>query len=136
MRIATKRLKRHKDKSYLRSSCILSLFVAIITMQLNSENLRTLADVAIKAAQKAGKLISETRPTAIQHKESGKNLASQVLTEVDLKSQEIILEILKPTLEEFDLALLTEESPDDGSRLEKDYNKIADMHRLTNQLIK
>ncbi len=90
-------------------------------MHLNSTQLSELAQVAIAAATTAGKYISETRPEQVKHKGSGKNLASQVLTEVDLKSQEIILEILKPTLEKFDLALLTEESPDDGRRLEKDY---------------
>jgi len=43
-----------------------------------------------------------------------------VVTEVDLMSQSAILDVLKPTCEQYDLALLSEESPDDRSRLEKD----------------
>jgi len=49
------------------------------------------------------------------------SLASQVVTEVDLKAQETILAVLSPTLIKYDLALLTEESTDDKSRFEKDY---------------
>jgi fructose-1,6-bisphosphatase/inositol monophosphatase family enzyme len=90
-------------------------------MKLSAEHLNTLTDFAIEAATKTGKFISKTRPLNVQRKESGDNLASQVLTEVDGQSQDMILDMLKPTFAEFDLALLTEESPDDGSRLEKDY---------------
>jgi 3'(2'), 5'-bisphosphate nucleotidase/myo-inositol-1(or 4)-monophosphatase len=90
-------------------------------MKLTNENLENLTAIAIRAARKAGKHISETRPLQVQHKPSGDSLASQVLTEVDGQSQEMVLEILKPTFTEFDLALLTEERADDGSRLEKDY---------------
>lgn len=90
-------------------------------MILAPQDLNTLCDYAIAAARTAGKHISETRPTDVQRKSSGDNLASQVLTEVDGQSQEMILQILDPTFAEFDLALLTEESADDGSRLDKDY---------------
>ncbi len=90
-------------------------------MKLTTTDLSTLAKCAIDAATKTGKFISETRPLNIQRKEGGDNLASSVLTEVDGQSQARILEVLEPTLAQFDLALLTEESPDDGSRLEKDY---------------
>ena len=45
----------------------------------------------------------------------------QVVTEVDRKAQEIILNALKPTFELYDLGLLTEESEDDNSRFQKDY---------------
>ncbi len=51
----------------------------------------------------------------------GGTYASQVVTEVDQKAQDAILQILEPTCLEFDLALLTEESEDDRSRFEKDY---------------
>lgn len=90
-------------------------------MELTLENLTELAGVAIKAARTAGEYIAETRPHDVQRKAGGEFLASQVVTEVDQKSQDIILEILEPTLTKFDLALLTEESEDDHSRLEKDY---------------
>jgi myo-inositol-1(or 4)-monophosphatase len=90
-------------------------------MKLSAEHLNTLANFVIEAATKTGMFISKTRPLNVQRKEGGDNLASQVLTEVDGQSQDMILGILKPTFAKFDLALLTEESPDDGSRLEKDY---------------
>lgn len=90
-------------------------------MHLNSTHLKELEAFAIEAATVAGKLISETRPQNVQRKAGGDCLASQVLTEVDGQSQELILQTLKPTFPEFDLALLTEECPDDGSRLIKDY---------------
>lgn len=90
-------------------------------MKLSPKNLTELCNVAIEAARKAGTHISETRPKDIRQDKEGDNLASQMLTEVDGQCQEMILDVLKPTFAEFDLALLTEESPDDGSRLEKDH---------------
>jgi myo-inositol-1(or 4)-monophosphatase len=90
-------------------------------MLLTTDHLFQLAECAIKAARKAGMYISETRPLHVQRKTGGDTLASQVLTEVDQQSQDIVLQTLEPTFAEFDLALLTEESPDDGSRLIKDY---------------
>ena len=42
-----------------------------------------------------------------------------MVTEVDHKAQAAILEILEPTCANYDLALLTEESPDNGQRLKK-----------------
>jgi len=56
----------------------------------------------------------------VEHKDGGDTLASQVVTEVDRQAQELILQWLAPTFEAADLALLTEESADDGSRLAKD----------------
>ncbi len=92
-----------------------------VIMKLSTEDLKKLCDVAIEAATAAGKHIAETRPLEIRRDKEGDNLASQMLTEVDGQSQELVLEILHPTFAAYDLALLTEESPDDGSRLEKDY---------------
>ncbi len=90
-------------------------------MNLTEEHLKRLADFAIEAATRAGNYVSETRPTNVEHKGAGGSLATEVVTEVDRASQNMILEILKPSFAAFDLGLLTEESPDDGSRLEKDY---------------
>ena len=44
-------------------------------------------------------------------KDSGSTLASQVVTEVDRKSQEVILEVLLPTCDELDIALLVIPNP-------------------------
>lgn len=92
-------------------------------MQLTSTDLNTLCETAIEAAQKAGSLISEysTKDVAVNNKEAADSLASQVVTEVDVKAQNTILEVLSPSISEYDLALLTEESVDDKSRFAKDY---------------
>lgn len=74
--------------------------------------------VAIEAAETAGQMIAKSRPQNIRRKEGGESLASQVLTEVDEQSQQIILDILKPTFPE--IGCLTEESEDDRSRFEKE----------------
>ncbi len=91
-------------------------------MHLNETDLMTLAGIAAAAAQEAGALIAQHNGSevAVQYKEGGESLASQVVTEVDELSQAIILKYLLPTCAAYDLALLTEEQPDDGSRLEKD----------------
>ncbi len=92
-------------------------------MLLESETLRRLADYASEAACAAGALIQtySAGEVAVMHKSGGDSLASQVVTEVDEKSQAMILDILNPTIAAFDLALLTEELPDDGGRHVKDY---------------
>lgn len=92
-------------------------------MKLTTENLRELADLASEAAKEAGALIREysNRPVDVMQKEGGESLASQVLTEVDGLSQDMILQALRPVCEPYDLALLSEESEDDRSRFEKDY---------------
>lgn len=88
---------------------------------LSPEDLAKLADVAVRAAVEAGQMIAQTRPQTVEHKEGGATLASQVVTEIDRASEVIILDLLNPTLERFELGLLTEESPDDGGRLTADY---------------
>lgn len=90
-------------------------------MNLTSTHFEQLATTAIAAARAAGKHIAHTRPQEIRQDKEGDNRASQMLTEVDGQSQEIILDLLAPTIETYDLGLLTEESEDDGGRLAKDY---------------
>lgn len=92
-------------------------------MQLTPQDLKQLADLACDAAREAGVLIARysEREVAVQHKAGGDSLASQVVTEVDELSQVIVLRQLEPTLERYELALLSEESPDDGRRLQRDY---------------
>lgn len=92
-------------------------------MKLNQEQLRTLSGIAQDAALKAGEIIKEAKGEnlTVHSKEGGENIASCVVTEIDLKAEKAIVETLTPTLEEFDLGLLTEESTDDSSRFEKDY---------------
>ena len=86
-------------------------------------NLLALAEIAIDAALSAGKVIQKHmhKQVQVQIKEGGTSEASKVLTEVDLACEKVILSHLLPTCEEFDLALLAEETEDDGSRFEKDF---------------
>lgn len=92
-------------------------------MKLTNQDLTILCETAIEAAKNAGAFIRENaaKNITVKNKSGADSLASQVVTEIDVKAQEIILEKLAPTRSEFDLALLTEESVDDKSRFEKDY---------------
>ncbi len=88
---------------------------------MNPLNLNKLGKLAQMAAKEAGRYIQSQLDQQYdkQVKEGGDSLASQVVTAVDFKAQEIILRHLVPSLEEFGLGLLTEESTDDRSRSEK-----------------
>lgn len=92
-------------------------------MDLTKDQLFTLREVAKAAALSAGEVIKSKKGSElkVQTKVGGENIASCVVTEVDLEAETAILKILEPTLKEYDLGLLTEESTDDGSRFEKDY---------------
>ena len=87
-------------------------------MKLSAEILLELVHVAETAARDAGALIASYREREVKvlHKEAGDTLASQVVTEVDELAQTLILNHLQPSIERYDLALLTEESEDDRSR--------------------
>ena len=92
-------------------------------MSLSSPHLAQLTKTAKYAAVQAGEYIQSQFNSAFvtQSKVGGDTLASQVVTEVDIKAQEIILTHLSPSIQAHDLGLLTEEATDDRSRLEKDY---------------
>lgn len=92
-------------------------------MKLNQSQLKDLLRIACQAATKAGNMIADStgRNLDVIAKEAGSSRASQVVTEVDIKSQQIILELIEPTLKKYDLALLSEEMDDDGSRFHKDF---------------
>lgn len=93
-------------------------------MTLSADDLYLLGQCAISAAYQAGHLIAANakRAIAVHTKHAGgTSLAAQVVTEVDHLSQDIILRTLKPVCARFDLALLSEESPDDRARLQKQY---------------
>ncbi|MCK5888848.1 MAG: inositol monophosphatase [Methylococcales bacterium] len=92
-------------------------------MKLSQHDLYLLGQCAISAALQAGQIITnfDRDKLTVHTKQAGVSLASQVVTEVDVLSQTVVLKNLLPSCDIYDLALLTEESPDDGSRLEKDY---------------
>ncbi|MFZ5988359.1 MAG: 3'(2'),5'-bisphosphate nucleotidase CysQ family protein [Bacillota bacterium] len=92
-------------------------------MKLDDQILYELHHQAVNAAYQAGQLIVRHMHKKItpQNKLSGDSLASQVVTEVDFLSQDIILKMLLPTCEKYDLGFLTEERDDSLSRLNKDF---------------
>jgi fructose-1,6-bisphosphatase/inositol monophosphatase family enzyme len=92
-------------------------------MNLTDSDLTKLRELAMTAATQAG---AHIQAKVGQHRESntkeaGNTLASQVVTEVDLESQTLILEMLHDSIDKFQLGLLTEESEDDSSRFNTDF---------------
>ena len=92
-------------------------------MKLTNQDLKKLSQIAMAAAKEAGNMIEDYagQEFQVERKISGQSLAAQVVTEVDRKSQDIILKHLEPTLKPYDLGILAEESEDDLSRFAKDY---------------
>ena len=90
-------------------------------MPLSIQDLDELRQAACAAAREAGTFIqaSAVKGIKVQHKNGGSNIASQVVTEVDLRADALIREALQPTCTRYDLALLTEETTDDKARLQK-----------------
>lgn len=92
-------------------------------MKLLYDDLKKLKNISKKAALQAGIIIMKYKKSGftITNKGVGSSIASQVVTEADFKSQEIILQLLIPYIDRYDLGLLTEESTDNLTRLSKDY---------------
>ncbi|MGY6274620.1 3'(2'),5'-bisphosphate nucleotidase CysQ family protein [Methylomonas sp. MgM2] len=92
-------------------------------MRLSADDLFLLSQCAISAAYQAGHIVAKQaqREVAVKTKSGGGSWAAQVVTEVDHLSQDCILQTLLPTCNQFDIAMLSEEIPDDRSRLRKDY---------------
>ena len=86
-------------------------------------NLSQLNEIAIKAALSAGKVIQKhmNDEVKVEKKEGGDSYASQVVTAVDLACEKVILSHLMPTCDKLDVAILSEETEDDGSRFEEDF---------------
>lgn len=95
--------------------------------------LKQLCDVAIEAARAAGRLIQSTdRNTLQQHfKAAGSSAASQIVTELDLRSEALIRQHLEPSCEEWNITFVGEESSQTGrqgirDRLLKPYHWCVD----------
>lgn len=82
-----------------------------------------LSEIAIQAALAAGKVIQQhlDQEVLVETKAGGTSYAAQVVTAIDKACEAEILSYLRPSCAEFDLALLSEETEDDGSRFEKAY---------------
>lgn len=74
--------------------------------------LQQLCDVAIDAAREAGVFVQSIDRTGLQRhfKDAGSSAASQVVTEVDVRSEAIIRQRLQPASEQWDIAFCGEES--------------------------
>ena len=92
-------------------------------MHLKKSDIIKLRQYAVSAALQAGNVLRSysLENLTINKKENASSLAGAVVTEADLKSQEIISEVLTRTCEKYDLAFLGEEKPDDKQRFTKDY---------------
>ncbi|MEZ4777066.1 MAG: inositol monophosphatase family protein [Bacteroidia bacterium] len=86
-------------------------------------DLHLLTDMAINAALAAGEVIKKhmNEDVAVEKKQGGVSYASQVVTAVDRASEAVILAHLLPACDEFGIALLSEETEDDGSRFMRDF---------------
>lgn len=93
-------------------------------MRLSTRHLKSLAEIACLCAEQAGQMLEdlstkkEIRPKL---KRAGSSLASSLVTEADIMSQDIILKSLDASRREFGLGLLAEELEADQSRLTQDY---------------
>ncbi len=92
-------------------------------MKLSGSDIAKLLELAREAAGQAARHIAREagKHREVMKKQGGVNLAAQVVTEVDFEAERLILEVLKDSMEKYELGLLTEEHQDDGSRHEKDY---------------
>jgi len=81
-------------------------------MMLSSQQLQQLLQLATQAALKAGEYITKFDRTQlhVNQKKAGSSLSAQVVTQVDLDSQAIILDILQPSIQSYDFAVLSEEN--------------------------
>lgn len=79
--------------------------------------------VAVSASMEAGHIIMThfEKNIEVTTKQGLSSYAAQVVTEVDKACEEVILKRLRPISVDFDLAILSEETEDDGSRFIKPY---------------
>ena len=79
---------------------------------LSTEQLQTLCDKALQAAQDAGQWIEKFDRQNLEHKfkDAGNSAASQLVTQVDIHSEEIIRQSLQEISEPFNIAFVGEES--------------------------
>ncbi|MCG7499456.1 inositol-1-monophosphatase [Vibrio sp. Of7-15] len=94
-------------------------------MKLTNEQLKSLLKLAVDAAEQAGGYIRavDREDLHVNGKSTGSSLSTQVVTDVDLACEKIILSILQPTIEQYSIAMLSEENA---------YQKEANQHaRLT-----
>lgn len=82
-----------------------------------------LADIGLSAARDASDYIRSqaNQKHDLDFKSGLQSLSSQVVTEIDLKSQKLILDKLQESMDYYDLGILSEEMQDNGSRFKKSH---------------
>lgn len=97
-----------------------------MSLKLSIEQLQTLCNAAIQAAQEAGQWIERYDRGSVQRifKDAGSSQASQIVTEVDYRSEEIIRQRLKTTSALGDIGFVGEESSLSNSSL----NSLGNAH--------
>ncbi|PIB35234.1 hypothetical protein BFP72_07410 [Reichenbachiella sp. 5M10] len=90
---------------------------------MKPSELKALSIIAERAAADAAAFIRQHNEgdIVVDRKKGMSSEASSVVTWVDLQCQALILERLQESRERYDIGLLTEELPDDGSRLTREY---------------
>lgn len=88
-------------------------------MAFTVEQLKALEQVAVQASRAGAALIRQRQEIGFtqRFKAGMESQAASIVTEVDIMVEALLLDHLQPAMDQFDLALLTEERPDDGSRL-------------------
>ncbi|MBN2339871.1 MAG: inositol monophosphatase [Deltaproteobacteria bacterium] len=91
-------------------------------MGLTSTQMSVLLHTAVDVSRAAGKVLMNyvDMNLTVRRKQSG-SIASTVVTEADIHSQRVIIDGLRSVSQRYDIALLSEEAPDDGARFEKEY---------------
>ena len=86
--------------------------ISVSDIELSTEQLKTLCDMAIQAAQEAGQWIEEFDRHNLQRifKDAGSSEASQIVTEVDIASERIIRQRLEAVSDSLGIAFVGEES--------------------------
>ena len=104
-------------------------------MLLTTEQLNQLSLLAIQAAEQAGDYIRQfDRALLTTHfKAAGSSQSAQVVTDVDFACQDIILTVLQPTCDQYDLALLSEEQVNEKQLSEDNIDLEAINLESTNQ---
>ncbi|MBN2526589.1 MAG: inositol monophosphatase family protein [Deltaproteobacteria bacterium] len=89
--------------------------------EFSNSELQELQSAAVDAAGNAATVISKYRhSTSLNIRRKGEGtLSATVVTEVDVLSQNAVLASLANTRDKYNLAMLSEENPDDGERLVK-----------------
>jgi len=102
-----------------------------MSQMLSTEQLQKLCKTVVQAVQEAGQWIEKFDRHNLQKtfKDSGSSVASQLVTEVDLRSEEIIRERLKTISEPLDIAFVGEESCSSNSPFNSAYsNNFGNAH--------